>query len=103
MKRKNQPIVLFAIIYVCIFGILFSNNNRDNGLVDEVVTIGVLSPSDELESKYEYLSQLAQEKINNYCNKSGISTRFHFNNSNAEGTPQKEPEWLGIHGSQPRQ
>ena len=92
MKRKNRSIVLFAIIYVCIFGILLTINSRDNSLEDEVVSIGVISPSDELEPKYEYLSLLAQEKINSYCNKSGIDTRFIFNNSNAESNPQKAYE-----------
>ena len=92
MKRKNRTIVLFAIIYASIFGIIFFINSRDNGLNQEVVSIGVISPSDELASKYEYLTGLAQEKINSYCNQSGINMRFVFNNSNAESDSQKAYE-----------
>ena len=92
MKRKNRSIVLFAIIYASIFGITFLTNIRENGLRHEVVSIGVISPSDELAPKYEYLSRLAQEKINSYCNKSGINKRFYFNNSNTESDSQKAYE-----------
>ena len=92
MRRKNRSIMLFAIFYVCIFCFLFLTHDRDDGLGYEPVSIGVMSPSDELAPKYEYLSLLAQEKINTYCNKSGIDTRFYFSNSNAESDPQKAYE-----------
>lgn len=92
MKRKNRSIILFAIIYASIFGIIFLTNYRDNGLGHDSVSIGVMSPSDELAAKYEYLSLLAQEKINSYCNTSGINKRFYFNNSNAESNSQKAYE-----------
>lgn len=93
MKIRSPSIVLFAIIYVCIFGFTFFTN-RDSGLGHEIVSIGVISPSDELAPKYEYLSLLAQEKINTYCNESGFNMRFNFINSNAEGDSQKAHEIL---------
>lgn len=92
MKGKNPSIVLFAIIYVCVFCVLFFTHSRDDGLGVEPISIGVMSPSDELAPKYEYLSGIAQEKINAYCDDSGINMRFDFLNSNAESSSRKSYE-----------
>ena len=90
MQKKNR-LLLFVIIYALIFTTFTLRSiNRKDKL--EVVKIGVMSPSTDLATKYHYLSYLAQNRINDYCNQSNINKRFEFINTNAESDPQKAAE-----------
>jgi ABC-type branched-subunit amino acid transport system substrate-binding protein len=47
-----------------------------------------MSPSDELLPRYNYIAEIAQEKINIYCNQSGHNIWFKFIVTNAAGNPE---------------
>jgi ABC-type branched-subunit amino acid transport system substrate-binding protein len=44
----------------------------------ETVRIGVMSPSQASLPEYRFLSRLAEEEINDYCNRTGVPKRFEF-------------------------
>ena len=89
MEAENKTIIIFVIVYASIFVSsmwLFGGTDRSQGV--QHVQLGVMSPSDELLPKYKFIAQVAQEKINAYCNQSGLSYRFDVNISNAGGDPE---------------
>jgi len=89
MRVKNRASIVFVIIYVLIFAssILFIGRSTENqGIRD--VQIGVMSPSDELFPKYNFIARLAQEKLNAHFNKSGLNYRFVIDVTNAAGNPE---------------
>jgi branched-chain amino acid transport system substrate-binding protein len=89
MKSENETLIIFVIIYVSVFASsmwLFDRAEENQGR--QQVQIGVISPSDELFPKYNYIAKLAQEKINAYFNQSGLNQRFNFNVTNAAGNPE---------------
>lgn len=91
MSRKNR-LLLFVIIYILTFTTFTLRSNSDSKDKLEFIKVGVMSPSTELATKYHYLSYLAENRINDYCNKSGITKRFEFINTNADSEPLKAVE-----------
>ena len=89
MKNENKTLLIFVIIYVSIFAssTWLLDRSVDNQDVQQV-QLGVMSPSDELLPKYNYIAQLAQDEINAYCNQSGLNQRFNFIVTNAASIPE---------------
>lgn len=93
MKGKNTALIIFGIIYVSVFAssAWLLDLSEDNQEIQQV-QIGVMSPSDEMFSKYHFIAEIAQEGINDYCNQSGLNQRFEFTLSNADGDPENAYE-----------
>ncbi|MBD3207607.1 ABC transporter substrate-binding protein [Candidatus Bathyarchaeota archaeon] len=78
--------MLFLLIYVLTLGIVWKQDN--DSLRKDTVRIGVISPSEELAPKYQFIANLAQNEINNYCNETGINLQFEYIVSNAYSNPE---------------
>jgi ABC-type branched-subunit amino acid transport system substrate-binding protein len=91
LNHKNKLSIILVIIYVSIFVSLFILTESLSEKKDYIY-LGVMSPSTEQAPKYNFVTELAQEKINSYCNTSNINQRFIFNTTNAAGDPKKAYE-----------
>ncbi len=90
---KNTALSIFMVFYVFVFAssILILELSRENQGIKRV-QIGVMSPSNEMFSKYIYIAEIAQEKINFYCNQSGLNQQFEINVTNAISNPENAYE-----------
>ena len=86
LKGNNTALIIFVIIYVSVFASslwLLDWSEENQGI--QHVQIGVMSPSDEMFSKYSFIAETAQEEINAYCIQLGLNQRFDIKVSNAVG------------------
>jgi len=92
MKRDQKSQikqVIVTLLYLSIFTSVFlTSNEKDNQEID-IIKIGVISPSNSMYKKYQYMSNIAQEKINTHFNQSELGYQAIIEVRNAGGTPSK--------------
>jgi ABC-type branched-subunit amino acid transport system substrate-binding protein len=86
--KRDKKIYLFVVIYFILFTTIYLKNNFKSKHQKEIIDIGVISPSNQLVPRYEFVSRLAQENINRYCNQSKIDLRFNLITNNSAGDPE---------------
>ncbi|MBN2335264.1 ABC transporter substrate-binding protein [Candidatus Bathyarchaeota archaeon] len=62
------------------------DNPGDAYIEEQVVRIGVMAPSDAELPRYRFMAELAEERVNTYCEENGLETRFRFVITNAESS-----------------
>ncbi len=89
LKGNNKTLIIFVIIYVSVFtsSLWLLDRSKENQGTQHV-QIGVMSPSDEMFPRYNFIAEIAQDKINAYCNQSDHNKWFKFIVTNAAGNPE---------------
>lgn len=92
---KQQSVFVLGILVIAIISasyIYYTNFSQENlesedsgPYTSQDIIIGVLAEYAENIPKYELISKFAEEKINAYCNLSGLPYVFHFELGQADG------------------
>ena len=98
---KNIKLVIIVGFIATIIGVIaFWPRTPVDVPVDVSLTektrIGVNSPTDEDLPKYEFITNLAQDDINKFCNESNLETQFEFILTSGQGQAGKALENTSI-------
>lgn len=81
--RKKIALSVFTSIAIILILFICCSQEVDSN----TVTIGVISTTDQDYEKYAFLTELAEEDLNQICNELNSDVRFSFNVSSGEDNP----------------